>query len=189
MLNGDELVAYSPCDGTALQAGCDGSSSHTQANQAFDSRKSDPGASLVVVSANASSPLLVDVETAHCTPEALHTGGTVPSENSSVAPTEVGMSPVLHTSRKYGALLLSVPIASQRTLSPELVGVVVEDGVTSYGGRVNDGGVLSTVRLVVAVCADTRCNSCCPTSTIKANIKTANPVIAAKTEILPAVFM
>ena len=95
------------------------------------------------------TPLTVPAETAHLldVPPA-QVGGTVPIPVPALA---VGVAFVLHTKRKYGALLLSAAIARHCTAEPEFVGVDVEESTNSYVLRTNAGGVLRTVSVVEAV--------------------------------------
>jgi len=185
-LKGDELVAAVPVEKAVLQRGLTGSSSHTQANQLFDS--ANGAISVVVVAALAWAPLTVDVDTAQRVP-AEHTGGTVPSVE--VEKPAVGVALVLQRIIKYGALFASVARPIQDTWFPELVGVEVEDWNSSRPSSptFQTGGVLRTVKVVVAVpwAAATRCNSVEPMFTIKTKANNNTPVKAVKMVILPAV--
>jgi hypothetical protein len=142
---------------------------------------------VVVVEIVTAAPLTVPAETAQRVAPPPQVGGTVPSEPIPGAALAVGDAFVLHTSKKYGAPLLSVPTARHCTKSPEFVGVEVDDSVTSYALSVNAGGVFKTVSDVVAVCADTRLNCCVPTSNKNATINTITPVRAVRMVIFPAV--
>jgi hypothetical protein len=145
--------------------------------------------SVVVVDTIAATPLAVPAETPQRVAPPPHDGATVPSAKRLGAAFAVGEALVLQMRRKYGAPFVSEPIARQRTTVPELVGLEVEDSVTSYALSVNDGGVLSTVNVVVAVSADTLLNWCVPASNKKATTNTIIPVSAVRMVIFPAVFI
>lgn len=152
----------------------------------FDSEKGFT--SVVVVAARACWPLKVEVETAQRLPPA-QIGGTVPSVD--VETCAVGVADVLQMIKKYGAPLASVARAIQDVVVPEFDGVVVEEGNSSRASSptTQAGGVLSTVRVVVAVpvWASAFCNSVLPIFNIKIKAKIKTPVNAVKTVIFPAV--
>jgi hypothetical protein len=88
--------------------------------------------SVVVVDTVARTLLGVAADTPHwIVLVGLHSGGAVPKEPISAAAFAVGLALVLQINKKYGALLLSRPMADHVMLSPELVGVLVEESGAS----------------------------------------------------------
>src|SRR3989338_5965367 len=168
-----------------LHRGFTGSSSHTQAYQFKISPEKAP-VSVVVVDTRACVEATVAVETPHCTP-LLQTGGAVPRLPRSAAAVGVGVALPLQTIRKYGAPPELSASPTHEISSPELVGVLVDDSNSSTAKLTQIGGVLSTVMVVVAVCASTFSNSVLPALKRNTNAKTKIPDKAAAMVILPAV--
>jgi len=84
--------------------------------------------------------------------------------------------------------LESVPVAFHDTTTPELVGVVVEEPITSSASIVQAGGVLSTVIVVVAMPWAWTCrNSSAPTLRRNITTKVTTPIRDVRTVIFPAV--
>ena len=104
------------------------SSSQTQAYHSATCKNCPVPHSSVVVDTVAVVPLVVLADTPHWIAPGPHSGGAEPSPAPELA---VGLAFVLQINKKYGAELLSVPIADQLITSSELVGVDVEDSVTS----------------------------------------------------------